>query len=123
MLLTICLSGLQFTCTLVFGGGGLIVGSVEQSYGVDIAASRANFRNTVFTFSWVIKGTDVACVARWAVIRCVLALKLLTEGLITQPLVGAISDRSRLRWGNSSPFPPVPQKQLTLLKAADGRSW
>ena len=35
------------------------------------------------------------------IVRYTHILSVLTTGLVTQPLVGAISDRSRLRWGNT----------------------
>lgn len=38
------------------------------------------------------------------IVRFTHILSVLKTGLITQPLVGAISDRSRLRWGNTFIF-------------------
>jgi hypothetical protein len=62
------------------------------------------FRNTVFTFSGSLKSANVTSMAGRTIIRYSSLESCPDVGLITQPLVGAISDRSRLRWGS---FPPL----------------
>jgi hypothetical protein len=61
-------------------------------------------RNAIFTFSGSLKSANVASMASRTIIRYSPFETCPDIGLITQPLVGAISDRSRLRWGF---FPPL----------------
>lgn len=58
-------------------------------------------RNAVFTFSGSLKGANVVSMAGRTIIRYSSLDNCPDIGLITQPLVGAISDRSRTRWGFS----------------------
>src|SRR5580704_11710844 len=43
------------------------------------------------------------------------ATMLIHPGLITQPLVGAISDRSRLRWGHPNHTPKLISRSTTSV--------